>query len=233
MADFRDDASRIVNTILEQQRPEVDKNLYIDDLILQTDEFWIDYRTLMHNGFLFPCIRRQDGTVAPIALPPPLIATDDWRGSGPPRFARHFFEEGRSVAEEAGIVFVDPREARDNFKSGMVRFLSSRMRSLFDSDIVRVSLRLPKGSFFGMGAATVSTPGFRVDVSASPNIRVHVSPTFRRSWRLFASPTSPASGMLPGGIYEFGVDGGPYPTITPDAGTFDIPYTTVTPALAL
>ena len=58
-------------------------------------------------------------------------------------------------------------------------------------------------------------------------------PTFRRSWSYFGNPTSPVKNALPGGIYEFGADGGPYTTITPDQGTFDIPYQTTTPSLLL
>lgn len=46
-------------------------------------------------------------------------------------------------------------------------------------------------------------------------------------------PTSPVISTLTGGIYEFGADGGPYSTITPDPGTFDIPYQTVSPNLTL
>lgn len=227
----------IVESILERRRPDAPENLYVEDLVLHASEFLFEHRFISDIGERFPCIRRENGSTAPIALwnfPPsggPLL-----REPFGFSFLDYYRDRIERDEEEDGIVFVKPDVAKSYLRSGMIQFLISRMRSLsvsFDRSVQLINLQLPTSNFFGQRRARISTSGFRVDVSASPNLRVHVSPTFRRSWRFFASPTSPASGTLPGGIYEFAVDGGPYSTITPDAGTFDIPYTTVTPALTL
>jgi hypothetical protein len=231
MADTEEKADNIVTAILDGKRPEVPEDLYTDDLVLHADEFRLDSDIVSNLGGGFPCVRRSDDLLVPIA-----IASSSGRGPSLlpwPLFRQHYL---RRDADDIEVQFVEPKEAMGLLRTGMVRFLSSRIRSLSEDlgdRIERVKLQLPRASLFGFGCVKISTSGFRVDVSASPNLRVHVSPTFRRRWRFFASPTSPAIGTLPGGIYEFGVDGGPYAAITPDSGTFDIPYATVTPALAL
>lgn len=226
-----EDASQIVDAILNRGRPEADEDVYLGDLALHAAEFADDVDIVERFGEGFPCVRRADGTTVPLDI----SQLDDTTA----RFRIWRFL-GRRPAPTSGsseeIVFVPPEIARDHLRNGMVSFLTSRIRSLrdrLDPRIEVVQFILPNHHLLRGLSLKVSTSGFTVKVSATPGLRVHVSPTFRRAWRYFASPTSPATGSLPGGIYEFAVDGGPYPSLTPDSGVFDIPYTTTTPGLTL
>lgn len=234
MASTPDDAPRIVDAILAEEPPEADRDLYLGDLALHSAEFLDDVEIVERIGAEFPCVKRADGTTVPIdiARHRDLIG---WLGFRP-FFGGLGSRSTRIERADEEIVFVSPAAARAYLREGMVSFLGSRIRSLRGLGEMRVDavpLTLPNHQFLRGVPPTVSTSGFTVKISATPGLRVHVSPTFRRSFRFFASPTSPAIGKLPGGIYEFAVDGGPYPTQTMDTGTFDIPYTTTTPVLAL
>lgn len=234
MASTPDDAQQIVDAILAEKPPEADRDLYLGDLALHSAEFLDDVEIVKHIGKEFPCVKRADGTTVPIDIARHrdlIVRFGFWpffRGLG-----------SRSIGTERAdeeIVFVTPAAARAYLRKGMISFLDSRIRSLRGLAEMRVDvvpLMLPNHQFLRGVPSTVSTSGFTVKVSATPGLRVHVSPTFRRSFRFFASPTSPATGKLAGGIYEFAVDGGPYPTQVIDTGTFDIPYTTTTPVLGL
>ena len=231
MSDMKNDADKIVDSILDHKRPDVDEGLYIDDLIWHAHEFSIERQIMSDFSSFFPCIQRSDGATVPLAL-----SQMGHYKLGPPFYGFQWRRLDDAMLNDESLVRASFDEAEEYFRTGMIKSLASRIRSLradFDESTTRLSLSLPVSNFLGFSTAFIATSGFNVEVSASPNLRVHVSPTFRRSWRFFASPTSPASGTLPGGIYEFGVDGGPYAAITPDIGTFDIPYTTVKPALSL
>ncbi len=237
MATTPDQAPLIVDAVFAEQPPEADKDLYLGDLALHFREFNEDLEIVQNIGEDFPCVKRKDGTTAPIDIA--QYRNLAWWGRYWPLrrgIGTRLFDT-ESADEE--IVFVAPAAARSYLRNGMVSFLTSRIRSLrgiseMPDELEPVSLTLPNHHFLRGHSPTVSTTGFTVKVSAAtPGVRVHVSPTFRRSFRFFASPTSPAVGTLPGGIYEFAVDGGPYSTQTIDKGTFDIPYTTTTPVLAL
>lgn len=208
--------------MLEGKRPETREGEYIGDLALHAAEFADDLRTVEQRGGGFPCVRRSDGTTAPIDI-----------GHVPSLMP---FRPERVLNVQENLVFVGLSEARHYLKVGMVTFLTSRLRSLreaLDRPVERVLLSLPSHNYRLGTPQTIKASGFTVTVSASPGLRVHVSPTFRRSWRFFAAFTDPVTGTLPGGIYEFAVDGGAYASLTPDTGTFDIPYTTTTPDLTL
>jgi hypothetical protein len=155
-----------------------------------------------------------------------------------------------------GKTTVDVNAAVESFRAGMVEFLATRIASVaefFGRRPRRPGFRAGMAGLFGrrprrpgvspvsltlrrtnLSAARVTTVGFTVDVNASTSgLRIHISPSFRRNFRFFGMPTNPVVSTLTGGIYEFGADGGPYGTITPDPGMFDIPYQTVSPRLIL
>jgi hypothetical protein len=131
-------------------------------------------------------------------------------------------------------------ESKKSFRLGVVDFLAMRIASVVDFftglyaiNSNAVQLNLPR-SRQTSATTYVKTVGFSVDVHTNtPNLRIHSSLSFRRRWRYFGAPTSPATSVLPGGIYEFGADGGLYGSITADQGTFDIPYGTLPPRLNL
>jgi hypothetical protein len=229
MADTSEESGKIVDTILRLERPRTSEDLYVEDLLLHAREFQTEYEIVLQAGGGFPCAVRDDGALVPMAF---RVLNQRGFPFFPWRSTPQYFARGEDLGGGA-VQFIEPEKARVLLREGMVGFLTSRIRSLSADVRARVNLKLPRLGGFGFGRALISVPGFLVEVSASPLLRVHVSPTFRRSWRFFASPTSPAKGTLPGGIYEFAVDGGPYPAITPDTGTFDIPYGTLTPGLAL
>lgn len=234
MASTPDDAARIVDAILAEEPPEADRELYLGDLALHSAEFLDDIKIVERIGEEFPCVKRADGTTVPIDIARHrdlILRLGFW-----PFFRGLGSSSIRIERADEELIFVTPAAARAYLRKGMVSFLGSRIRSLrglAEMPVDVVPLTLPNHRFLRGVPSTVSTSGFTVKVSATPGLRVHVSPTFRRSFRFFASPTSPAIGKLPGGIYEFAVDGGPYPTQVIDTGTFDIPYVTTTPVLAL
>lgn len=230
-----DDAGGIVNQILEGSVPETKGGLFISDLVIHAREFELEAYIIEPGDGRFPCVRRPEGTFAPISFSALGL---HWAGF--PFFWRSrdllFWLRDREEAE--GISLVPIQDARDYLRTGMIRFLSSRIRSLFDDEPAiqqnRVALQLPQVSALGFSALRLSTSGFNITVSArTSGLRIHSSPTFRRSWSYFGSPTSPIKNALAGGIYEFGADGGAYTSITPDGGTFDIPYKTTKPSLQL
>jgi hypothetical protein len=229
-----DDAPEIVNQILEGSVPTVKDGLFISDLVVHARAFEVEADIVQLGDGLFPCIRRPEGTFAPISFSALGV---HWAGF--PVYVRRWeVILSRREYEGEGISFVPIQAAREYLRSGMIAFLTSRVRSLDDDEPTihqhRVALQLPKVSWFGFSALRFSTSGFNVTVSArTSGLRIHSSPTFRRSWSYFGSPTSPIKNALPGGIYEFGADGGAYTSITPDGGTFDIPYKTITPSLNL
>ncbi len=226
-----EDASQIVDAILNRERPEADEDVYLGDLALHAAEFADDLEIFERFREDFPCVQRADGSTVPLDVSGLADTTVPFR-------IWPFLDRRSARTSGSGekIVFVAPEVARASLRNGMVTFLTSRINSLRgrpDSRMERVQIILPNHHFLREISLKVSTSGFTVKVSATPGLRVHVSPTFRRAWRYFASPTSPATGSLPGGIYQFAVDGGPYPSLTPDSGVFDIPYTTTTPGLTL
>ena len=234
MTTSSDDASQIVDAILNRERPETDDDVYLGDLALHAAEFADDVNVVESIGANFPCVRRADGTIAPLGI--------GQSGETAARLYFWLFRHREAIgppiisSPKEEILLVTPEAAQAYLRNGMVSFLTSRIQSLrehLEQRVERVQLTLPNYNFMRWLPPTVSTSGFAVRVSATPGLRVHVSPTFRRAWRFFASPTSPAFGLLPGGIYEFAVDGGAYPSLTPDIGVFDIPYATTTPSLAL
>lgn len=187
--------------------------MYLDDVRAEIRDFHFDLR--MVGDGPFPCARRVDDTLAPLAMN--RLDVDGFRGGRLPE----------------NTVLVSPDVAQTHFRNGLTAFLGSRFRSLSQENERRIILQMPNLGFFGTALGTAISAGFKIDVSASSNLRIHVSPTFRRNWRYFGSPTSPVHGVLIGGIYEFGADGGSYSSITADPATFDIPYATVSPVLNL
>lgn len=225
MAEHEDDAARWVDQILAGQAEEPPEGPYISDLLWHAREFAIETDILSSLESRFPCAVKDDGSRTPLAL---------WPGVPIAAFVRHLPRLMEGSREDIALLPLE--EAQGIFRSGMVAFLSSRLRSFFERDAPgeRVALQLPAISGFGFGLRRLNTSGFRVSVSAqTPGLRIHSSPTFRRKWSFFGHPTSPASGTLPGGTYEFGADGGPYAAITPDQASFDIPYKTTSPVLLL
>src|SRR5258708_7179787 len=208
-----DEISSIADGLIWSEGEADFGELFLDDVRAEIRDFHFDLRTLGSGPV--PCARRADETLAPIAL-----NGNDWR-----RVPGHRFYDD--------TVFVEPGTAQTHFHNGLTKFIWSRVLSNGDVGDRRMTLQMPSLSLSWSVWKTTSVAGFKVDVTASSNLRIHVSPTFRRNWRYFGSPTTPVHGVLVGGIYEFGADGGPYGSITPDRGTFDIPYGTVSPALTL
>ena len=217
---------------------DVREGLYIGDVQEETSQFLDDTATLRFFGLLAPAIR-SGGRNVPVSL-----RTLGFDHPYPRRSVPWFPFDGeyliRSIrnwerSEPDFRILITMEAAVESFRVGVVDFLATRIASLVDPpvrrDISTVSLALPRTR---LGTTRVRTVGFTVNVhTITSALRIHVSPTFRRSWRYFGMPTSPAISTLTGGIYEFGADGGPYSAITPDAGTFDIPYQTVSPSLNL
>jgi hypothetical protein len=232
MADLEGDASRITEGLFRGESATDRSDVYLDDIMVEVKEFLFDLRMV---GDQFPCVRREDDSLVPLALnvSGPFNFQDlRFRLRGWRFFQNLRFHLGGWRSRER-ISFVDTNFAQELFRDGLRSFLISRLQSLNETSSRRIILEIPKFNFLGTHVGTASVAGFQVDVSASANLRVHVSPTFRRNWRYFGSPTSPVYGVLIGGIYEFGVDGGPYAPITPDHAKFDIPYATVSPVLSL
>lgn len=230
-----DDAEQIVSEIIADSIPETKDGLFISDLVIHSREFSVEAEIAGHIDGIFPCIRRSEGSLAPISF---AALGLNWNGFGLYPLSREFFYRFHERKETEGIIFVSVDDARKHFRIGMIEFLTSRIRSLVDDQPAiqrnRIALQLPQVSWLGFSALRHRTSGFTITVSAQTSgLRIHSSPTFRRSWSYFGSPTSPIKSALPGGIYEFGADGGAYTSITPDGGTFDIPYKTVTPSLNL
>jgi len=226
---------------------DVRPGLYIADLEEDVEEFTEEAAALRRMGDQFPAVRAGD-RIVPIALP------DSIAMPGMPHLWRHrpwhpfdydylrkFVRTWEPTSpRDRTIVSIDA--ATEAVRTGMTAFLATRIASVADffgggrepqPGATPVKLSLLQRLW---GTVRMSTVGFKVDVeSTTLNLRIHVSPTFRRKWRYFGRPTNPVLGTLTGGLYEFGADGGPslLTTITPDPGTFDIPYQTVSPRLGL
>jgi hypothetical protein len=216
MPDLEDEEpSSLADRLIRGENPPERNGLYLNDVIVQVRDFLFDLS--LAGGRPFPCIRRNDGSLVPLA-----VSSFRWQ---PFQWERQYGPE---------IALTNPESARTLFRNGLSSFLGSRLRSLDSDHPRRLALQLPTFDFNGRFLRSAAVAGFNVDVStSSSNLRVHASPTFRRSWRYFGSPSSPVYGVLSGGIYEFGVDGGSYSVITADPATFDIPYKTVSPVLSL
>jgi hypothetical protein len=254
---FREEASGIADRLLGPERisdseatdPEVREGLYIRDVREEARQFRNDADILRGLGLPFPAIRAAENRNVPVSLANhfgfmamPNFSTSPAHVVPHPYHADYlnaFVREWEQTASERRVTLgVDT--AIESFRSDVVEFLATRIASVAEffgrrrasrPGPSRVSLVL-SGTW--PGQARVKTVGFKVNVHTSTaNLRIHVSPSFRRSWRYFGAPTSPAKGTLTGGIYEFAADGSPYPGITPDPGTFDIPYATVSPKLNL
>lgn len=247
---FREEARRIVTKLLGERTdaPEslgfdVRRGLYLADIDQEARQFKSEATAIRDFGLDFPAVRAAEDRIVPVALATIL----PYRGF--PFFWRYpFFPEHIRVAledwkrEKSSLrLSLNINAAMEGFRSGMVEFLATRIYSVenfFESGspefaVPTVALRLPE-TFLGVGR--IATVGFTVNVNAlTAGLRIHVSPTFWRNWRFFGTPTNPVVNTLTGGIYEFGADGGPYgtTTITPDSGTFDIPYQTTSPFLNL
>jgi hypothetical protein len=256
---YRDEAAGIVSRLfsnatrlnrgqdatLEPEAIDVREGLYIADLEEEAEEFTEEAAMLGRVGQSFPAVRAAHNRIVPIALP-------DLMAPSAPRLWRHrpwspydydyLYGFVRSWEQQPGdktIVSIDA--ATETVRSGMTAFLATRIASVVDffggrqpqPDATPVRLSLLKRLW---STGRIATVGFSVDVeSTNPDLRIHVSRTFRRKWRYFGRPTNPVVGILTGGLYEFGADGGPsgLTTITPDQATFDIPYQTVSPRLLL
>jgi len=250
---FREEASEIAFRLLDRERmtapdaPDLDvrEGLYIGDVQEEARQFAGEAETLRALGLPFPAIRAPGKRDVPFALTGyslyPGVPGPWLRPSRHPFYAEFVYdfvrEWERTPSEGKTTVNVDA--AVESFRAGMVEFLATRIASVAEFfgrrlrplDVSPVSLTLPRTV---LSVARVKTVGFTVDVTASTSgLRIHVSPTFRRNFRYFGMPTNPVVSTLTGGIYEFGADGGPYGMITPDPGTFDIPYQTVAPRLIL
>jgi hypothetical protein len=249
---FREEAREITFRLLDRAltdapyTPDIDvrEGLYIGDVQEEARQFTQDAELLRRLDLPFPVIQAEENRNVPIALhsydphtgyprrrhPDPYLADTLYN------FVREW-EQTPPGADGKTIVAVG--EAEESVKGGMVEFLATRIASVVEffgghsprPDVSSVPLTLPQRF---LGRARVKTVGFTVTVSThTPSLRIHISPVFRLNFRFFGSPTTPVVSTLTGGIYLFGVDGGPYPygTITPDPTKFDIPYQTVLPQL--
>ncbi len=255
---FGEEAGALASALLN---PEVSSNvdalfqglrpgLYIGDVHEEAVSFRRDAEVARSMGAAFPVLRLEDGGVAPVALSPLLGLPEDPTQSASDLLKsierqtqddRNGFYEALKEFERSApstTAFRGVEEAENSLKRGLADFLATRI-----STVVEFFQR-PRGAsglpFMPMflpttpsGQTRVQTVGFDVDVHSSHGLRIHVSTSFRINWRYFGKPSSPIFGKLPGGIYRFAADGGPYRRITPDRGTFDIPYTTLSPGLNL
>lgn len=226
---------------------QIRDGLYIDDVQDEAWQFWREVKMLNALGFPFPVIRSDGKRDVPVAIANNYIFRDfvdtwilkGWRHFGHEDNIYEYMLEQENLPSGVSLISID--QAVEVFREGVVEFLMTRIQSVVE--FFGDSIPLPTRSWVPLplllsskwfGGNRVKTVGFMVEVHTStPDLRVHVSPSFRRNWRFFAAPTTPARGTLTGGIYEFGVDGGPYSTITPDVGTFNIPHATVSPTLNL
>jgi hypothetical protein len=247
------EASSIFAKLLDRQRiadpeadaPAVRDGLYVGDIQEEARQFWNDAELVEGLGSRFPAIRFNDAITVPIAFSP--ISPFPFRdiASPLPRFyhdlAYRFLREWEETRSDWKVT-LDVGEAVETFRSGVVNFLATRIASVdrfFGQDVgytgvPLVPLMLPPPPPRWFSQARIRTVGFTVTVhSNNPGLRIHVSASFRVNWRFFGAPSTPTVGTLTGGIYLFAADGGPYAGITPDPGTFDIPYRTVSPTLSL
>ncbi len=207
------------------------EGLYVEDVREQVRQFNHDADFLRRAGLSFPCIRMDENTDVPVAL------SNCFDGLSPFRTVAYFDRlfDRWSQRDGGGNVLDDVDKTIARVRRGVADFLSSRIASVVDFlhcngeslyAVARLSLPRP-------GRLRLKTVGFVVTVdSATPGLRIHVSPSFRLDWRYLGAP-SPTTISLTGGIYRFAADGGPYATITPDLARFDIPYGTVSPTLNL
>lgn len=248
---FREEAYGVAVRVLPPEHvadPEVDElfvrdGLYIADVLEEARQFRIDWQILKNQGLSFPAIRFGENLDVPLALSsyslytglpvsPAHIQTAPFYADYVHNFVRDW---ERRAADRRRLLPLD--KAMDNVRTGLIDFLMTRIASVaefFGSGAQKppsaVALTLPKT---WLSTTRVKTAGFGVTVHSSPNLRIHVSRAFRVNWQYFGAPSSPTQNTLPGGNYLFAADGGPYPTITPDTGTFNIPYGTVSPVLNL
>lgn len=101
------------------------------------------------------------------------------------------------------LALVDPDEAQQKFENGLTDFVSVR----------------GAGSQ-GPGYTTTGLK-FRV-VTQTRGLRVHYSPSYFMSWRVFGAPTSPVDGWIQPGQYKFGAVGTNY-SFRYDSADFEIP----------
>jgi len=223
--------------------------LYVGDVHEQAQQFAADVELVRAIGRHFPMIRLENGELAPLALNPSdsILPFQGRYVLEPPRLYARFdywpevVYELLSRWEEAtpeGAAMVAVEEAEERFREGVADFLATRIASVanfFRRDSTRqrvptVTLSLPRTK---SSQTQVQTVGFTVTIGSSHGLRIHVSNSFRERWRYFGAPSSPVVSTLTGGIYRFAADGGPYSAITPDPGSFDVPYDTVSPMLLL
>jgi hypothetical protein len=238
---FRDEATNLAGRMLDVEQladPEalardVHQGLYVGDVLHESEQFTTEVGLLRRLGLPFPLIR-IGGRDVPISLMNDFPFPDRLFRYLYPEYFYDFVRNWERTSSDTRFV-AEIDKVVEVFKSGLIDFLATRIASVEEffghRDKLAVLLTLP---ITRLATTTLKTVGFKVDVhTATPSLRVHVSPTFRRNWRYFGMPTSPVISTLTGGIYEFGVDGGPYSSITADPGTFDIPYQTVSPNLTL
>jgi len=222
---YRQEAEKLTDDIMGGERVQPRDGLFIEDVQQENNEFRADIRLLESSDRGFPVQRRENGEIVPVAL----------------RYLSEIQRYGFSaerVSYLAQLSFVKPVEAIAAFRAGVTDFLATRIASVVDffaghfgGTVPAFSMSFP--SLFS--TKMVSGVGFNIDIATkTSNVRIHSSLTIRRNWLYFGPYTgSLLRGRLIGGMYEFGVDGGPFAIITPDAGTFDIPYKTLSPRLTL
>lgn len=229
-----DSASLVRNEVF------VREGTYIEDVLEEAWQFRGDLELLRRYGLPFPALRLGENQDVPVSLANYAVDLGLL-----PRWGQRYPLPRPDVISDFLVgwerperrVLLDLDKASEFVNHGMVDFLATRIASVTDffgkpspPDVPSIPLTLSSAWF---STAKVKTTGFGVTVHSSPHLRIHVSPSFRINWRYFGAPSTPTVGTLTGAIYRFAADGGSYATITPDTGTFDIPYQTVSPVLNL
>jgi hypothetical protein len=177
------------------------------DVVASAESFRIQWKWCREQKIRMLCL--EDSVSGPIPI--------DWLGSiagygygfvrasllGYKEVATRL-ESGESIENVVlPLALVDPDEAQQRFENGLTDFVSVRGAGSQGPGYTSAGLK------------------FRV-VTETRGLRVHYTPSYFISWRVFGAPTSPVDGWIQPGQYKFGAVGTNY-TFRYDSADFEIP----------
>jgi len=167
------------------------------------------------------CARVGDDELVPIELTGSLILDP---GSRRPLLQPYFDKDHKRTVlaylkrNGEDVVEASLDKAIAETKKNLTSFLSFRFAAASKAESVGTSWREGFESTRGQSG---SKGGLAVTVSCRTHgLRLHIAPSYFRTWVFFGSPTTPVSGSVLPGRYSFASDG---PLVDP--GVFSIPPT--------
>jgi hypothetical protein len=118
--------------------------------------------------------------------------------------------------------FIDRTTVLEGFRKGLAMFLAYRLAGTRWT-------QNPKGyedtqGRHAPGAAAFGNSGFQVELTCHyPGLAAYASPAYALTWRNLGSFTSPATGVLPPGVWIFGAEGSPLQKFTYDEYPVHVP----------